>query len=111
MIPQPPPGQGPVDPRGAFSQPPPPPGAAGMPGPMPSAPMGPGGFAPPPMMMPPMMMPPPYFPPPQKSGGFARAIFTTLATTILGLSLALNIYLLLFSGVVGSSTGRQETLI
>jgi len=62
------------------------------------------------MMMPPAFYPPP---PPQKSGGgFARAIFTTLATTILGLSLALNVYLLIFSGVMKSSSGaRAETII
>src|SRR6478736_3506068 len=59
MIPEPPPGQGPIDPRGAFS-PPPPPGASG-------APMPPPGYYPPP---PPMWMPPP----PPRGGGFARGI-------------------------------------
>src|SRR4051812_16110189 len=61
MIPQPPPGQGPIDPRGAF---PPPRGGRGAP------PQGPPGWVPPSQMppMPPqgppmMMMPPPYFMP------------------------------------------------
>lgn len=47
------------------------------------------------------MYPPPMFypPPPPPRGSFARAIFTTLATTILGVSLALNVYLLLASGI------------
>src|SRR5690349_2699805 len=108
MYPQPPPGQGPIDPRGAFT-PPTPPGAPQMQ--QPPNPYAPGAFPPPPNMMPPMppvmppnmmppnmmppppnfMMPPPmYMPPaPQRRGGFARAIFTVLATTILGLSLTL----------------------
>jgi len=113
MIPQPPPGQGPVDPRGAFSPPPPPSGVAGAPGPMTGHPPAPGGYPPPPMMMPPMMMPPPYYPPPVKSHSFARAIFTTLATTIFGLSIALNIYLLVFSSITSSAggVGRAETLV
>src|SRR5262249_2081442 len=83
------------------------------PGPMSGRPPAPGGFPPPPMMMPPMMMPPPYYPPPPKSHGFARAIFTTLATTVFGLSLALNIYLLVFSSITstGRGVGRAETII
>ena len=92
-IPPPPPGQGPVDPRGAFAPPPPP-----------------GAGAPPPMMFPPMMMPPPpYYPPPR--GGFARAIFTTLATTIFGLSLAANIYLLILTGYFGNSENADQTVV
>jgi protease-4 len=88
-IPQPPPGQGPVDPRPAFAPPPGPP----------------GGFAPPPMMM----MPPPYYPPPR--GGFTRAIFTTLATTIFGLSIAANIYILIFTGLLGGSETAEQTVL
>ncbi len=62
-------------------------------------------------MPPPMIMPPAYYPPP-KTGGFAKAILTTLATTIFGLSIALNVYLLVFSGMMsGGGTGRSETLI
>ena len=106
MIPQPPPGQGPVDPRGAFS--PPPPSPAGMGAAPPPPQPGFGSHPPPRMMMPPMMMPPPYFPPPPaRSGGLAKAILTTLATTIFGLSIALNIYLLIFSGVM-SGAGDLE---
>src|SRR5688572_19917747 len=101
MIPQPPPGQGPIDPRGAFNPPPPPPGYR--PGPPMQPP--PQGMPPmqqmPPMMPPPMFMPPP--PPPARERSFARAIFMTLATTIFGLSLAANVYLLLFSGLMAGS--------
>jgi protease-4 len=93
-MPPPPPGQGPIDPRGAFSPPPP---------------VG-GGSVPPPIMYPPpMMMPPPYYPPPR--GGFARAILTTLATTIFGLSIAMNIYLLIASGFLGGSDSAKETIL
>jgi len=109
MIPQPPQGQGPIDPRGAFGAPPPPP-----PGYRPGPPMQqpPPGMQPMPPM-PPMMMPPPMFmPPPQKERSFARAIFMTLATTIFGLSLAANVYLLLFSGLMsGASSARQATIV
>ena len=70
----------------------------------------------PPNMMPQMpppppnfMMPPPMFmPPPKQGGGFARSIFTVLATTILGLSLTLNVYLILTSALVGNSSGLRE---
>jgi protease-4 len=100
MIPQPPPGQGPIDPRGAFNPPPPPP---------------PGYRPPPPGMqpMPPMppMMPPPMFMQPPKERSFARAIFMTLATTIFGLSLAANVYLLLFSGLMAGGTSARQTTI
>src|SRR3712207_2365796 len=105
MIPQPPPGQGPIDPRGAFGPPPPPPPPGYRPGPMPPPP----GMQPPPF---PPMMPPPMYMQPPKERSFARAIFMTLATTIFGLSLAANVYLLLFSGLVsGSSSARQNTLV
>src|SRR5688572_568189 len=102
MIPQPPPGQGPVDPQGAFSPPPPPPTGQVPP---------PRGFMPPPPppgMMPPGMMPPPpmgmypppmFYPPPAQGRGFSKAILVTLATTIFGLSLMANLYLLAFSGL------------
>ncbi|HRK30677.1 MAG TPA: signal peptide peptidase SppA, partial [Tepidisphaeraceae bacterium] len=52
---------------------------------------------PPPMHYPPMMMPPP----PPRGGGFSKAILVTLATTIFGLSLTLNLYLLLMTGLLG----------
>ncbi|HVT89713.1 MAG TPA: signal peptide peptidase SppA [Tepidisphaeraceae bacterium] len=82
-MPPPPAGQGPVDPRGAFSAPPP---------------VG--------------LMPPPFFypPPPPPRGSFARGIFMTLATSIFGLSIALNVYLLLVSGII-SGTGPQQTVL
>ena len=101
MIPQPPPGQGPVDPRGAFSSPPPPGNAPGAPPP-------PGGFMPPMM---PMMMPPMYPPPPPPRGrSFAGAIFTTLATTVLGLSILLNV-ILLFSSASEREGTKTEVLV
>src|SRR3954471_3181049 len=111
MQPQPPPpGQGPVDPRGAFSPPPPPSGAAGptmqqLP-PMPSGPMPPM-----PGMYPPMMMPPQFGPPPKREKSFARAIFTTLATTIFGLSLVANIYLLFLSGLMGGDESLTQSTV
>jgi protease-4 len=59
-----------------------------------------------------MMMPPPYmFPPPRRGGGFVRGVFVTLATTILGASLALNIYLLLWAGLTSGSASAQESVL
>jgi protease-4 len=54
------------------------------------------------------MYPPPRFrapppPPPRRGGGFVRGIFVTLATTLFGLSLALNVYFLLLSGLFGGA--------
>src|SRR4051812_41824825 len=98
MIPNPPPGQGPIDPRGAFQPPPPPGNFPPPPGfrapgpPPPGMPQMPPGYPP---GMPPMFM----MPPPKPRGGFVRGIFVTLATTIFGLSLTLNIYLLVTSGI------------
>src|SRR4051794_1039867 len=122
MIPQPPPGQGPVDPRGAFGQPPAPgPGFAptplhatqqqtGGPGLPPSGyyPAPPPGYMPPP----PMMMPPPFYPPPPPAPrrSFGGAILTTLATTIFGLSLAMNVYLLLASGAMSAGGTKQDAV-
>jgi protease-4 len=102
MLPPPPPGQGPIDPRGAFAPPPPP---------------APGGSIPPPppMMYPPMPMPvpPPYYvSPPLKQGGFARGILMTFATTIFGFSLLLNVYLLFAAGIAGGGAGvDQQSLV
>lgn len=94
-MPPPPPGQGPVDPRGAFAPPPPP-----------------MGGMPPPMPMPmPMMMPPPYYPPPPRGGGFARAIFVTLATSIFGLSIAMNLYLLILTGVLSGEASTNHVVV
>ncbi len=66
-------------------------------------------------MMPPQMMPPPgwmppNFQPPRQRGGFARAVFTTLATTVLGLSIALNVYLLIYLGI-SSGQGLQQDVL
>lgn len=46
-----------------------------------------------------------FYPVPQSSSGwgFTRAIFTTLAVSIFGFSLTLNVYLLMVSGLWGSS--------
>jgi protease-4 len=52
-----------------------------------------------------MMMPPPGMYPRQRS--FARTVFTTLAGTIFGLSLTLNVYFLLFSGIGSGLSGAQ----
>jgi protease IV len=97
MTPQPPPGQGPIDPRGAFSPPPPP----GNPQQMP------------PMMPPPMGFGPPpgWFPPPRKERSFGRALLTTFATTVFGISLMLNIYLLVLSGLIGEHAGKSDTIV
>ncbi len=67
---------------------------------------------PPGIYPPPVMMPPPFYPPPPPRHSFARAIFMTLATSIFGLSIALNIYLLILTGFMGGGDGsRQSTLI
>jgi len=61
------------------------------------------------MMMPPPMFYPPPPPPPQRS--FARGIFTTLAMSIFGLSIALNVYLLFATALMsGSKHVKEETL-
>ena len=86
MFPPPPPGQPPIDPRGMMGGQQPP------------------SFGPPPPhMMPPQMPYPPMMmmPPPHRGSGWVRGIFLTLATTIFGLSLTLNIYLLVVTGLLG----------
>lgn len=86
MFPPPPPGQGPVDPRGAIGGPPP--------------------------MYPPMMpMPFPPMPPQRPGGGWTRGILLTLATTLFGLSLTLNIYLLIYTGLMGAGRGGAVTSV
>lgn len=117
MFPTPPPGQGPVESKNVFSPPQPPVGAAGSGGPTgqpPHGPQGAGWFpppippgSPPPMMYPPPMYPPP--PPPRSDRSFARVIFTTLAATIFGLSLMLNLYALLWLGM--RSGGADNTTV
>src|SRR5687767_8061106 len=99
MMPQPPSGQGPVDPRGAFAPPPPPPMGAGGP---------PPGWAPPPV---PMMPPPMYYPPPPpQRGGFVRAIFVTMALAIFSVSIILNLFLLASSGLSALASSDVGTV-
>lgn len=119
--PPPPPGQGPVDPQGAFS-PPPPPGAPGgfAPQPLPTPagfsgygpqqppPMPPGGMYPPMPPMPPMMMPPPYYPPPPRRS-IGMGLLSTLASWMFSLSLAVNFILLLMVLGVGSDETFHQT--
>lgn len=94
MFPQPPPGQPPIDPRGAFG----------------AAPSGPAPQYPAPMMMMPPMPYPPY-PTPPRGGGWVRGIFLTLATTIFGLSLTLNLYLLIYTGLFSGGGGTTHTSV
>jgi signal peptide peptidase SppA len=77
--------------------PPPPAPPGGMP---PFPPPPPPGYYPPP--------PPPYYPRPQRS--FARAIFTTLASSVLGFSLLANVYLLFASGLLGDRTASSNVI-
>jgi protease-4 len=67
-------------------------------------------YGPPP---PTMMMPPPFYPPPPspRGGGFARAIFVTLATSIFGLSIALNVYMLGAWLLSSDENVRQTVLV
>jgi protease-4 len=96
MTPEPPPGQGPAVPP-----------AYGPPrGPM-MPPMGSMPPMPPMMMYPPPQYPPPY-PPSRGGGGFAKAMLVTLATTLFGLSILLNVYLLLFHSIAGSAQSASE---
>jgi protease-4 len=68
----------------------------------PGGPGGPGGFPPP---------PPGWFPPPRSSRSFGRTLLTTFATTIFGISLMLNVYLLIISGLLGDKSGKSDTLV
>ncbi|MGN6726395.1 MAG: signal peptide peptidase SppA [Tepidisphaeraceae bacterium] len=71
----------------------------------------PGHSFPPPLsstpLPPPVYFPPMYAPP---RGGFARGIFNALAVTILGMSITLNIYLLIANGIFSSDHVRKTTL-
>jgi protease IV len=93
MMPQPPPGQGPIDPRGAFSAPP-----------------APGGASRPPMPpnMPPQMMMPPYYPPPPRRGGGAGRVILILLATI---SIIFNFCLLMLVALPGGSDSASETVL
>lgn len=100
-----------------FNTPPPPPPPPPPPGPS-NSPL-PGGSQPSPYPpQPPIYMMPP--PPPRGGWGggrsFASAILTTLAVTIFGLSLSLNVYFLLAAAATAgvsssSSPGRTEILL
>ncbi|MGC4033557.1 MAG: signal peptide peptidase SppA [Tepidisphaeraceae bacterium] len=54
--------------------------------------------------------PPIYLPPAQPRGGFLRAIATTLVVSLFGFSITLNIYLILFSGVLGGGPVHKTTV-
>jgi protease-4 len=68
----------------------------------------PPGFGPPGGFPPPGWTPPPFQPPRQRS--FGRALLTTFATTLFGLSLLLNVYLLLFSGLISDYGSKEKTI-
>ena len=70
----------------------------------------PGPPLPPPVSSPTVFFPPPAMYPPPPRGGFARAIFTALAVSILGLSLTLNVYMLLFSGMLSGNAVHKTTV-
>lgn len=86
MTPPPPPGQGPVQPPS-----------------FPPMPTRAGGYPPGYGAMPPVMM----MPPPRQGGGLAKALLVTLATTVFGLSLMLNVWLLV---IVGASESESSDL-
>jgi len=56
---------------------------------------------------------PGFYPPPPPQRSFTRTIFVTLASTIFGLSLLANIYLLLFSGIFSGQSGSvyEQTIV
>ena len=102
MTPRPPPGQAPIDPRGAFAPPPPPGPFAGGP---PAPPPPPGFMPPPPGFFPP---PPPYYPPPPppRRGGIGTAILTAVAVAVFLASLGLNLLL----GIAAAARAGHETV-
>lgn len=124
MIPEPPPGQGPIDPRGAFAPPPPPEGARAAAGGGGAAPftqpgasqgfqgqprafqgggMGPMGQMPYGPMMP--MMMPPYGPPPRKGGFLKGVLIVVVLLLLLGGGL-----LALVSAAASGMSNRQGVL-
>ena len=116
MIPQPPPGQGPIDPRNAFTpQPQPQPSPQPMPGtapqmmgmaPPPAA--GPGMYPAPPMP-PMMMMPPPMFGPPPRRSGVGKTILLILVILMLAVSVLVNL-LLIGGSAMGDGPVVRETV-
>jgi protease IV len=96
-LPDPPPGQGPIDPRGAFSPPPPPPGNA--------------GWAPPPPMRPPAPYPPmmpQWGPPPPRRRGFFKGLVIVVLLIALAISFMANLALV---GDRISGGGTQTVLV
>jgi protease-4 len=55
-------------------------------------------------------MPPPYYPPPARHS-FTRGILVTLATTVFGLSLLANFYLLMLVGARGAGATQTNVLV
>ena len=96
-----PPGQGPIDPRDAFSPPPPP---GGSPGPMPPPPnwRGPGGWSPPPLMGPPGMYMMPGLPQPPRR---RRRIGIVLLIVALVISVLINF------AIVGTSMDSTHSVV
>lgn len=110
MIPQPPPGQGPIDPREAFA-PPPPPNAPMAPGMLPQQQQQQSGPPPFPPGMRPPQYPPPFYPPPPppRRGGIGRWITFFTLLFLLGLSVLINIALFAQRG--GDFGTTQRTLV
>jgi protease IV len=97
-IPDPPPGQGPIDPRGAFSPPPPPAGNS--------------GWMPPPPIRPPAPYPPaPQWGPPPPRRRWADAVVTAVATIVVLGSLLLNLFLAIAVGANGTAASHQTVLV
>ena len=101
--------QPPVDPQKALSSELPPPPGIG------AGPIPPGRSAPPPPQPPQYSQrnapwpPAPMYPPPPPRHSFTRGILVTLATTIFGFSLLLNLYMLLAGGILarGDSSSTE----
>jgi protease-4 len=55
-----------------------------------------------------MWFPPP--PPPKGGPSLSKAILVTLATSVFGLSLMLNVYLLILAGFTGGESGKTKTI-
>jgi protease-4 len=100
MTSQLPPGQGPIDPRGAFGPPPPPGGA-------------PGSEPPTPMMQQPMPFPQFMPPPPPRRGGAGWGILVAILLLLLSLSIVMNLVLGISVVAVGVFDGRniEETTL
>ncbi|MCC7349235.1 MAG: signal peptide peptidase SppA [Phycisphaerales bacterium] len=94
-----PPGQGPIDPRGAFSPPPPP-----------------LGQPPRPMPMPPAGPPPGYYPPPMpwpvpRRRSIWGALFVIALVVVLIVSVGLNVLLLIGSAIGSGGVDARQTIL